>query len=193
MTRGHKASVPVFRNDEEEFEFWETHDPEDYVTGEFVGLDSIFGPEDTEPSDLVVSLRLEPGPGKPSAWKPVAAHFAVTSPADEAGLDPSLLFAREALRGLDGYGLEYRRAWFTCGATAGPTPRLRVDLIVASRAEAERIAESMRARLSNGGTRRAKDGLKGRAKELAERVGGWLAARHARLISEEEAQALLHP
>jgi len=39
-------SVPVFESDEEEFEFWETHDPEDYLTGETVSLDSILGPED---------------------------------------------------------------------------------------------------------------------------------------------------
>jgi hypothetical protein len=49
--------VPVFQSDEEEFEFWETHDPEDYVTGEFASLDSILGPEDAPPSDLGMPIE----------------------------------------------------------------------------------------------------------------------------------------
>ena len=50
-------SVPVFESDEEEFEFWDTHDVEDYLTGETVSLESLLGPEGAEPSDLGVSLE----------------------------------------------------------------------------------------------------------------------------------------
>jgi hypothetical protein len=190
MVRQSKPSVPVFSSDEEEFEFWETHDPEDYVTGEFVSLDSILGPEDAE---LVVNLRLEPGPGRPSAWTPLAVHCAVKPLPHEADHDPSLLFEHEALHGLDGYGVEYRRATFGGGAWPGSFRELTVHLTVASRAEAERIVEALQARLSDLRTRRAKDSLRGRAKELAERVASWLQARNARAISKDEAQALLHP
>ncbi len=50
-------SVPAFRNDEEEFEFWDTHDVEDYLTGETVSLDSILGPEDAAPSELGMPIE----------------------------------------------------------------------------------------------------------------------------------------
>ena len=43
-----EPSVPIFHSDEEEFEFWETHDVEDYLTGETVSLESLFTPEGIE-------------------------------------------------------------------------------------------------------------------------------------------------
>ncbi|MBM3497072.1 MAG: hypothetical protein FJX74_00215 [Armatimonadetes bacterium] len=189
MEQQARRLLPVFRSEAEEIEFWDTHDPDEYFGGPEVSLASLM---ESEQSDLLVNVRLEAGPGASPEWAPVAVHFTVGPLPHEAGYDPVPLFG-EVLRGLDGYGLEYRRAVFHCGASGSLPPELTVGLIVASRAEAEGIASSLQARLSDGGHRRAKGGLKGRAKELADRVGSWLAARHARLISEEEAQSLLHP
>jgi hypothetical protein len=120
-------------------------------------------------------------------------RFAAVPSPYQAAYDHAVLLRHEALRGMDGFELRYRSAFSSCGSSGGPPPELTVDLIVKSHVEAERIAENLKARLSSAGARPAKDGLKGRAKELTERVAGWLQARHARLISEEEAQALLRP
>ncbi len=43
MARPKGLTVPRSRSEEEEIEFWKSHDVEDYLTGEVVSVESIFG------------------------------------------------------------------------------------------------------------------------------------------------------
>jgi hypothetical protein len=74
MGRREPKSVPIFRSEAEEIEFWETHDVEEYLTGEFETWDQILAPDDV---DLVITLRSRSQSESPQ-------HFAMPIPTQTA-------------------------------------------------------------------------------------------------------------
>jgi hypothetical protein len=195
MKRSKGLVAPAFQSDDEEFEFWETHDVEDYLTGEKVPLSSIIGavPAPTSP-DLVVTLRLRRGIEDRA---PLSRHFGVAIPPELTDRDFGVLFHREALpRGLDCYLVDYRRSESSWGSSGPPIRELMAELNVSSTALAEQAAELIATRVNGarGGARQPSPAaLPRRLQRIIGSIARWLREYGAVPLTDEQAEALLHP
>jgi len=187
--------VPRFRNEGEEIEFWETHDIEDYLTGEVVPMETIFGSAPAgAASDLVVTLRFRRGIEDRA---PLSRHFGVAIPPELTDRDFGVLFHREALpRGLDCYLVDYRRSESSWGSSGPPIRELMAELNVSSTALAEQAAELIATRVNGarGGARQPSPAaLPRRLQRTIGSIARWLREYGAVPLTDEQAEALLHP
>lgn len=193
MPRDDGRRVPVFQSEAEEMAFWETHDPEDYLTGQEEPLERVLSPEAGEVErGLIVSLTLAPFTAA-QYFPPLTLHFAAAPLSDEADRDLSVVFEREVISDpLHPYGAEYRRASTRWGSPGAPVRQLGITLAATSQREAEEIGDLLRNSTASGhepgGT-----GLSERAQDVVPRLANWLLQRKAREITAEEADQFLHP
>jgi len=199
MKRSKGLVAPAFQSDDEEFEFWETHDVEDYLTGEKVPLSSIIGavPAPTSP-DLVVTLRLRRGIEDRA---PLSRHFGVAVPSTEADRDLRVVLQRE-LSGLklDHYSVRYTSTDAHAGASAGPVRHLVVDMLVGDDVAAHealdlaaQIAGSRPPARPTGSGSAGRTAMATRRHNAIVAIAKWLHDRDAIELGEHQADAILHP
>jgi hypothetical protein len=193
MPAHEERRVPVFQTEAEEIAFWETHDPEDYLTGEEEALERILSPEPGElERGLIVSLTLAPFTAA-EYFPPLTLHFAAAALSEEADRDLSVVFEREVISDpLHPYGAEYRRASRQWGTPGAPIRQLGITLAATSRREAEKIEGLLRTSTASGREAPA-TGLSERTQRVVPRLAKWLLQRNAREITEEQADQFLHP
>ena len=197
MARAKGLTVPRFRSEEEEIEFWKSHDVEDYLTGEVVSVESVFGAPASRPG-LLVTLRFRCGV---EDRRPLQRHFALPISEAEADRDFGVLFQASALpRGVGPYRVDYHRSVLSWGV-GGVVRELVAELSVQSpEVAAEAIAlvstkingrrRRVRTSTPRGSDARAAQGLPRDVERVVGSIAKWLREHEATELSDDEARAM---
>jgi hypothetical protein len=200
MRKGRGLVAPAFRTEEEEIAFWDTHDVEDYLTGEQVPIDALLRPPPTHhDASLVTKVLLQ---GSIEDAKPAALYFMTLLSPYERERDLRMVVEEQlAAHRIDHYGVRYTSAVGHAGASPGPVRELVVDMVVGREGAVQEALTLIKGALDAApgeppvaSRRRPSAASLSPSRQAAiMALGRWLREHHAVAITAAQAHALLHP